>query len=85
VAVVHALRKLAATVKAHRKSLGDVEPVDAGGQEVLNAIDTLLEIQEMNLDAKIAQLVQAQQQTTDDRYLAKLERSTKRAPRHWSH
>lgn len=72
-AAVHALRKLAATVKAHRKALVDVEPIDAGGQSVLNAIDTLLEIQEANLDSKLERLIQAHQQTTNDRYLATLE------------
>jgi hypothetical protein len=73
VKIERALLKLQDVVKAHRKALVDVEPVDEGGQAVLNAVDTLLEIQELKLEESVRRLIAARKQREDDAYLARME------------
>lgn len=76
-----ALLKLQDVVKSHRKALVDVEPVDAGGQAVLNAVDTLLEIQELKLEESVRRLIASRKQNADDAYLASMEPRQARRPR----
>lgn len=79
--IERALRKLQDVVKCHRKALVDVEPTDAGSQTVLNAVDTLLEIQELKLEAQVQKLIEVRKQTADDTYLARMEPRQPRRPR----
>lgn len=72
-AIERQIRVLVDQVKAHRKALVDVEPVDAGGQTVLNALDTLLEIQEHELGAHLKKLIATRRRAADAEVMATLE------------
>ena len=82
-ATEHALAQLAEVVKAHRKKLTDVGGQTPADRVVLEALDTLLEIQELKLEAQVQRLIEARRAPEDDdAFLASLEpRPPRRRPR----
>lgn len=81
-ALQHTLAALVDQVKAHRKKLVDIEGQGAADQVVLDAVNTLLEIQERRLERTLDRLVKSiQARSADQADRAFLQSMEPRGPR----